>query len=67
MLLRALPSLVVAVLQYCSTATARLGRARSNINTNHNKYNRHVTTNTISLSLVTEVREKNISLRMVKN
>ena len=29
----------VVVCQY-STATTRLGRARSNINTKHNKYNR---------------------------
>ena len=50
-----------------STATTRLGRARSNINTKH-KYNRHATTNPISLSSVTEVKgEKNICLRMVKN
>jgi hypothetical protein len=42
----------------CSTATARLGRARSNINTKHNKCNRHAATNPISLSLVTEVKEK---------
>jgi len=40
-----------------STATTRLGRARSNINTKH-KFNRHATTNPISLSLVTEVKEK---------
>jgi hypothetical protein len=51
----------------CSTATTRLGRAHNNINTKDNKYNRHATTNPISLSLVTEVKEKNISLRMVKN
>jgi len=40
-----------------------------NTNTKHNKYNRHSTTNPISLSLVTEVKKgkKNISLRMVKN
>ena len=37
-----------------------LGRARSNINTKHNKFNRHSTTNQIILSLVTEVKE-NIS------
>ena len=41
-----------------ATATTRLGRARSNINTKHNKYNRHATTNPISLSLVTEVEKK---------
>ena len=41
-----------------STATTRLERARRNINTKHNKYNRHATTNPISLSLVTEVKEK---------
>jgi hypothetical protein len=35
------------------------------INTKHNKYNRHATTNQIILSLVTEVK-KNVSLRMVK-
>jgi hypothetical protein len=52
---------------FCCTATTRLGRARSNINTKHNKYNRHATTNPITLSLVTEVKKKNISLRMVKN
>jgi len=63
MLLRALRSLVVAVL----SATTRLGRARNNINTKHNKYNRHATTNQIILSLVTEVKRKNISLRMVEN
>jgi hypothetical protein len=72
MLLRAFPSLFVAVLHWsdsdqCSTATTRLGKARSNINTKHNKYNRHATTNLISLSLATEVKEKIISLRMVKN
>jgi len=67
MLLCALPSVVVAVL-YCtdSTATTRLRKAHNNINTKHNKYNRHGTTNQIILSLVTEVKEKNISLRMVK-
>ena len=27
-----------------STATTRLGRALNNINTKHNKYNRHATT-----------------------
>ena len=57
MLLRALPSLVVAV-QQCCTATTGLGRARNNINPKHNKYNRHATTNQIILSLVTEVKEK---------
>jgi len=36
----------------------RLGKARSNINTKHNKYNRHATTNQIILSLVTEVKKK---------
>jgi urocanate hydratase len=43
--------------------------ARSNINTKHNKYNRHATTNQIILSLVNEEKKKkkNISLRMVKN
>ena len=40
------------------TATTRLGRARSNIDTKHNKYNRHAATNTIILSLVTEVKKK---------
>jgi hypothetical protein len=51
-----------------SLATTRLGRAHNNINTKHIKYNRHATTNPISLSLVTEVKEKkNISLKMVKN
>ena len=49
----ALPSLVVAVQQ-----TTRLGRARNNINTKHNKYNRHATTNPIILPLVTEVKKK---------
>jgi len=43
------------------------GRACSNINTKHNKYNRHATTNPTSLSLVTEIKKKNISLRVVKN
>ena len=47
--------LVVAVL---CTATTRLGKARNNINTKHNKYNRHATTNQIILSLVTEVKKK---------
>ena len=42
LILCALPSLVVAVL---CTATTKLGRARSNINTKHNKYNRHASTN----------------------
>jgi hypothetical protein len=41
-----------------TTATTRLGRACSNINTKHNKYNRHATTNHIILSLVTEVKKK---------
>ena len=40
-----------------ATATTRLGRARSNINTKY-KYNRHATTNQIILSLVTEVKKK---------
>ena len=44
--------------QNCCTATTRLGRSRSNINTRHNKYNRHATTNHIILSLVTEVKGK---------
>ena len=44
-------------LQY-STATTRLRRARNNINTKHNKYYRHATTNQIILSLVTEVKKK---------
>ena len=56
-LLHALPSLVVAVLSD-GTATTRLRRTRNNINTKHNKYNRHATTNLISLSLVTEVKKK---------
>ena len=42
----------------CSKATTTLGWARSNINTKHNKYNRHATTNQIILSLVNEVKEK---------
>jgi hypothetical protein len=50
-----------------STATTRLGTACSNINTKHNKYNRHATTNQIILSLVTEVKKKKFSLRMIKN
>ena len=54
----ALPSLVVVV-KYSNNQT------RKSINTKHNKYNRHVTTNQIILSLVTEVK-KIISLRMVK-
>ena len=41
-----------------STSTTRLRRARNNINTKHNKYNRHATTNQIILSLVTEVKKK---------
>jgi hypothetical protein len=35
-----------------------LGRPHNNINTKHNKYNRHATTNQIILSLVTEVKKK---------
>jgi len=61
---------VVACLLYLlySTATTRLGRARSNINPKHSKYNRHATTNQIILSLVNEVKKKKyISLRMVKD
>jgi hypothetical protein len=42
----------------CCTATTRLGRAHNNINTKHNKYNRHGTTNQIILFLVTEVKKK---------
>ena len=42
----------------CSTATTTLRRAHSNINTKHNKYNRHATTNQIILSLVNEVKKK---------
>jgi hypothetical protein len=41
-----------------STVTTRLGRARNNINTKQNKYNRHAATNQIILSLVTEVKQK---------
>ena len=33
----------------------------------YSTYNRHATTNQIILSLVTEVKKKNISLRMVKD
>ena len=44
--------------QVIKPATTRLGRARNNINTKHNKYNRHATTNQIILSLVTEVKKK---------
>jgi len=58
----------VKITLHCYTTTTRLVRARNNINTKHNKYNRHATTNPIILSLVTEVKkEKNISVRMVKN
>ena len=39
-------------------ATTRLRRARNNINTKHNNYNKHATTNPIILSLVTEVKKK---------
>jgi hypothetical protein len=39
----------------------------SRINTKHNKYNRHAFTNLKSLSLVTDVKKINISLRIVKN
>ena len=46
-----LPSLVVAV-QY------RKNQTRESINTKHNKYNRHATTNQIILPLVTEVKKK---------
>jgi hypothetical protein len=56
----------VSTVQY-STAATTLGRAHNNINTKHNKYNRHATTNQIILSLVTEVKKKYISLRMVKD
>jgi len=41
-------------------------QTRKSINTKHNKYNRHATTNQIILPLVTEVKKKYISLRMVK-
>jgi len=47
--------LVVAVLysvQYSNNQT------RKSINTKHNKYNRHATTNQIILALVTEVKKK---------
>jgi len=54
------------LLQYCSTVTTKLGRV-SRINTKHNKYNRHASTNLKSLSLVTDVKKINIFLRMVKN
>jgi hypothetical protein len=37
------------------------------INTKHNRYNRHASTKLKSLSLVTDVKIINISLRMVKN
>jgi len=40
-----------------STATTRLGKDYSNINTKH-KYNRQATTNQIILSSVTEVKKK---------
>jgi len=62
MLLRALHSLVVVVLsvQY-STVQYSNNQTRKSINTKHNKYNRHATTNQIILSLVTEVKEKQIS------
>ena len=49
---------LLQLLKIDSTATTRLGRARNNINTKHNKYNRHATTNQIILSLVTEVKKK---------
>ena len=42
----------------CAPQSARQGTARNNINTKHNKYNRHATTNQIILSLVTEVKKK---------
>ena len=45
----ALPFLVV---EYSNNQTME------SINTKHNKYNRHATTNQIILSLVTEVKEK---------
>ena len=48
------------------TATTKLGRVRR-INTKHNKYNRHASTNLKILSLVTDAKKINISLRMVKN
>jgi len=41
-----------------SCCVPSLGRARSNFNTKHNKYNRHATTSPLSLSLVTEVKKK---------
>ena len=50
----------------CCTATTKLGRVRR-INTKHNKYNRHASTDLKSLSLVTDIKKINISLRMVRN
>jgi len=68
LILRTLPSFVVAVLHWsdsesdpCSTATTKLGRV-CRINTKHNKYNRHASTNLKSLSLVTNIKKINISL-----
>jgi len=47
----------VILVVFCVDVVARLGRARNNINTKHNKYNRHATTNQIILSLLTEVKK----------
>jgi hypothetical protein len=46
---------LVWLLLYCTGATSC--SARNNINTKHNKYNRHATTNQIILPLVTEVKK----------
>jgi len=50
----------------CNRTTTKLGRVRKT-NTKHNTYNRHAITNLQSLSLVSDVKKINISLRMVKN
>jgi len=56
---------VVACLLYLLCFVLMLLRVLS-IDTKHNKYNRHATTNQIILALVTEAK-KNISPKMVKD
>ena len=48
----------VILVVFCVDVVARLGRARNNNNTKHNKYNRYTITKQIILSLVTEVKKK---------
>ena len=50
---------VVACLVWLATPVQHSNnQTRKNINTKHNKYNRHATTNQIILPLVTEVKKK---------